>query len=75
MQRRYKLYMMFGMSCILNCCPNKVPLTAMYLCLFLSLKLDLITLAAVICVANFGAFREIGMAVVCQVFKNLYGPV
>lgn len=28
MQRSYELYMMFDMPCILNCCANKVPLTA-----------------------------------------------
>lgn len=38
MQRSYELYMMLGMPCILNCCTNKVPLTAVYLCLSLSLR-------------------------------------
>lgn len=40
MQRSYKLYMMLGMPCILNCCVNKVPLTAMYLCLSLGLRVS-----------------------------------
>lgn len=50
MQRSNKLYMILDMSCILNCCTNKVPLTAMYVCLFLSLTLSVLSYAASVCI-------------------------
>lgn len=75
MQGSYKLYMMLGVSCILNCCTNKVPLTAIYLCLFLSLRLYQVMLPAEIYIANLVAFGEMRMAIVCQIFKIWYSPV